>query len=87
MSKLDGHVLVQGFSVGQIAIVSDTNSIWIVGIERLRFRVRFRAGTTSRGGITDMAHSHVATKFQHVMLLKDISHQAIVFAQVQSAAF
>mmetsp|Transcript_16372 Transcript_16372/g.29361 ORF Transcript_16372/g.29361 Transcript_16372/m.29361 type:complete len:300 (-) Transcript_16372:333-1232(-) len=77
------HFLVQSIRVGQVPIVRHADPMRVVGIQGLCFGAR----TASCRGISNMAESHISTKFRHVMLLKDVSHHSIVFSQMQSHPF
>ena len=58
------------------------NAVRRVNVHGLRFRV---AGT-ARSGISNMADTDIPFEALHVLLLEDISDQAIAFAQVQFMA-
>ena len=68
-------------SIGQIAVVAETDAVGRIDIERLR--IVGAVGTGRR--IADVADADVALEFDHVLLLKHIAHQARVLAHEQLA--
>mmetsp|Transcript_32635 Transcript_32635/g.68620 ORF Transcript_32635/g.68620 Transcript_32635/m.68620 type:complete len:101 (+) Transcript_32635:1315-1617(+) len=76
-------VLGKLLRIRQVTIMGHTNPMGIIRVERLRLR----AGAGASGGIADMAQTEVALQVDHVMGLEDVLDEAIVFSEVESAAF
>src|SRR5690554_398592 len=71
------QILAQFVGIGQIAVMSQSNTVRAVHIERLGF-----GGTgTACGGIAHMAYANIAHKTVHVTGMENVPHQAIVFTQ------
>jgi hypothetical protein len=84
--NVSSHIITQlcreFLGVYQISIVRDANSVGIVGIQRLRFSHK---RTVAGSWVSHMANAAVAGEIKHVVLLKDVADEAIVFAKVQPA--
>lgn len=80
MTLLLRHLSVQFVGIGQIAIMSDADTVGVVSVKGLSFGT----GGTSRRGVPDMAQSDVAPQLRHVMLQEDVLHQTIVLAEVEA---
>jgi hypothetical protein len=74
-----GDDLGQLLRIGQVAVMGKTDSIGCIDIEGLRLG----GAVTSGGGIAHVADTIVATQFEHMVLLKNIPHQATALAGVQ----
>ena len=67
--------------VGEIAVVAETDAVGRIHVKRLRIVRAVGAG----GRIADVADADVALQLDHVLLLKDVAHQAGVLAHEQLA--
>ena len=76
---LTEQVLHQGLGVGQIAVMSQGNTVGRIDIKRLRLG---RGGAT-RSGIAHMADTHISLQAQHMAGMKHVAHQTVVLSQVQ----
>jgi hypothetical protein len=70
------------FSIGQISVMTQRNSVWGVDIKRLGFRGVIH----SSGGITHMANTHITTQKSYITGFKYIPYQAASFAQIDPGA-
>jgi hypothetical protein len=61
----------------------DTNPMRKISIERLSFGARARAG----GGVADVTEADVPPQINHVMCLKHVLDETVIFAEVETAAF
>ncbi len=68
-------------SVRQVAVVTEADAVRRIDHERLRFRRTVAACS----GIADVADADVALEAQHVALLEDVAHQAVLLAHEQLA--
>jgi hypothetical protein len=71
------------FGVGNIAIVCHTDPIWIIRVQGLSFGTR----TGSGSWIPDVGNAEIAAQFDHVMRLKYVLDETVIFAQMQSSTF
>ena len=67
--------------VRQVAVVPEADAVRRVDVERLRFG----GGVAARGRIAHVADADVALQAQHVALLEDVAHQAVLLAHEQLA--
>ena len=72
--------LTQGFRVGEIAVVSQADAVGGIHIEGLGLGTALAA----RRGVADMTDAHAAAQVQHVTLGEDVTHQAVVLAQIET---
>jgi hypothetical protein len=65
--------------VGEVAVVAETDAIGCIDVEGLRLG----GAVAARRRIAYMADTHITLELEHVVLLKDIAHQAAAFAHAQ----
>mmetsp|Transcript_16724 Transcript_16724/g.33302 ORF Transcript_16724/g.33302 Transcript_16724/m.33302 type:complete len:271 (+) Transcript_16724:987-1799(+) len=75
-------LLVELLRVGEVAVVRDTDAVGVVRVQRLGLGARRGAGRR----VADVADADVAAELEHVVLLEDILHEAVLLAQVEPAA-
>jgi len=67
--------------VGEIAVMRKTNAVGRIDVERLGFG----GAVAACGRIAHMADADVALQLHHVMLLKDVAHQARALPDIKLA--
>mmetsp|Transcript_9055 Transcript_9055/g.25942 ORF Transcript_9055/g.25942 Transcript_9055/m.25942 type:complete len:200 (-) Transcript_9055:74-673(-) len=82
MSLLADHVVVQLIGVGEVAVVRNADAVRVVGVQGLGLG----AGAGARRGVSHVADAHVPAQLEHVVLLEDVPHQAVVLSEMQPEA-
>ena len=77
------HIFLQLRGIGEIAVVAQDNSKGRIHIKGLTL---LRAHGTAGGGITHMAHTHLAQEIAHVACAKHIADQTHSPCQMHTLA-